>query len=56
VKSLGLDAPTGRRLKLLELVGSDEPVRWRQDQTGLHIERPARLPSADVISFRATFE
>lgn len=56
VKSLGLDAPTGRRIKTLELVGSAEPLRWRQDGAALHIEKPARLPVADVVSYRVTFE
>ena len=56
VKSLGLEAPTGRRVKTIELVGSDEPLHWQQDAASVQIERPAKLPSADVISYRVTFE
>ncbi len=56
VKALGLDAPTGKRVKAIELVGSDEILRWHQDGAAAHVERPVRLPSADVISYRVTFE
>lgn len=56
IKSLGREAPTGRPVKKVELVGSDEPLRWRQDGAALHVEQPARLPSADVVSYRITFE
>ncbi len=56
VKSLGLAAPTGRHVKEIALVGSDETVRWQQDAAALHIEKPDRLPSADVISYRVTLE
>jgi len=56
VKALGLGAPTGRRIARVELVGSAEPVRWRQDGAALYLEVPVRAPSADVVSWRVTFE
>jgi len=56
VKSLGLDAATGKRVQGIALVGSDEAVRWQQDAAALHIEQPAHLPSTDVISYRVTVE
>lgn len=56
IKSLGLGFPAGHRIKSLELVGSDEAIHWRQDAVALHIDRPSRLPAADVASYRITFE
>jgi alpha-L-fucosidase len=56
VKSLGLAAGLAPPIAAVALVGSDEPVRWRQDEDALKIEKPARLPSADVISFKVTFK
>jgi len=56
VKSLGLDAATAKKIKTVALVGSAESVRWQQDAAALHIEKPDRLPSADVISYRVVFE
>jgi alpha-L-fucosidase len=56
VKSLGLESPTGRRVKEIALVGSAESVRWQQAGVALTIEPPAVRPSADVISYRVTFE
>lgn len=56
VKSLGLDAAPGQRVRAVELVGSTEPVRWRQDGGALRLEPPAHLPAAAVISYRLTLD
>jgi alpha-L-fucosidase len=56
VKSLGLAAGLAPPIAAVALVGSDEPVRWKQDEDALKIDKPARLPSADVISFKVTFK
>jgi alpha-L-fucosidase len=54
VKSLGLASSPDQRVRTIELVGSTEPVRWRQDGAALQIEPPTHLPSAAVISYRLT--
>jgi len=54
VRALGLDAAAGQNIQAVQLVGSDEPVRWAQDGDALHVEPPSRLPSAAVISYRIT--
>lgn len=56
VESLGLAAGLAPPIAAVSLVGSNEPVRWKQDREALHIEKPARMPSADVISFKVTFQ
>jgi alpha-L-fucosidase len=56
VKSLGLAAGLAPPIAVVSLVGSNEPVRWKQDEDALRIEKPARMPSADVISFKVTFK
>ncbi len=56
VKALGLAAGLAPRVATVSLVGSSEPVRWRQEQDSLVIEVPATMPSRDVISYRITFE
>ena len=56
VKSLGLGAATGKKVKTIGLVGSDEAVHWRQDGAALVIDPPVHLPSADVISYRLDLE
>ncbi len=56
VKSLGLTAGLAPSIASVSLVGSNEPVRWKQDEDALRIEKPARMPNADVISFKVTFQ
>jgi len=56
VKSLGLGVGLAPPIAAVALVGSDELVRWRQDEDAVRIEKPARVPSADVISFKVTFK
>ena len=56
VKSLGLGVGLAPPIAAVALVGSDELVRWRQDEDAVRIEKPARAPSADVFSFKVTFK
>jgi len=55
VKSLGTNARFSHPIARVELLGSDEPLRWRQSADALTIEKPARLPDDEVNSFRVTF-
>jgi alpha-L-fucosidase len=56
VRSLGLAAGLAPPIASVSLVGSNEPVQWKQDEDALRIEKPARMPSADMISFKVTFQ
>ncbi len=56
VKSLGLKAEFSRPIAAVALVGSDATMHWIQDDSTLTIDKPERLPSDDVISFRVTFK
>jgi alpha-L-fucosidase len=56
VTSLGLSGEFARPVGRVELVGSDEQIKWRQTDEALVIEQPARLPCEDVISFRITWK
>ena len=56
VKTLGLSSEFAQPVKSVELVGSAEPVRWRQTDDALVIEKPGAFPSAEVVSFRLSLE
>ena len=56
IKALGLDAETSRPVKVVELVGSVEPVSWKQETDSLKIEKPTHVPSDNVISYRISFQ
>jgi alpha-L-fucosidase len=47
VASLGTRSPelAGRRISGVSLLGDPDPVSWRQDSQGLHVELPAHPPS-----------
>jgi hypothetical protein len=34
------------------LVGTDAPVEWTRDETGLHVELPASRPSEHAFALR----
>jgi alpha-L-fucosidase len=40
------------RITAVELIGHDGPVTWKQDQSGLVIDIPEKLPSLHAVSFR----
>ncbi|HEY0947520.1 MAG TPA: alpha-L-fucosidase [Opitutaceae bacterium] len=56
VKSLGSASEHASKIETVSLVGSDETVVWRQGADALVIEKPARMPGANVISFKLTLE
>ena len=56
VKSLGRAAEFAQPIRSISLVGSNEPVRWQQNEEELVIEKPAQFPSADVVSYQVTFQ
>lgn len=56
VNALGNASEFGQKIATISLVGSTEKVSWRQDADALVIEKPARMPSENVISYKVTFE
>ena len=39
----------------VELLGSHEPMLWKFDDDGLHIESPRSWPSEHAVAFRILF-
>jgi alpha-L-fucosidase len=44
-----------RKIARVELLGSQEPVRWKLARDGLHIESPGNWPSEHAVAFRILF-
>jgi alpha-L-fucosidase len=44
-----------RRIARVELLGSQEPVRWKLAADGLHIDSPGNWPSEHAVAFRILF-
>ncbi len=55
IKSLATGAEFARPVKSVELVGSGETIRWQQTKEGLVIEKPEKMPTEDVISFKVAW-
>jgi alpha-L-fucosidase len=56
IESLGLDAEFARPIAKIGLLGSEEPIQWRQSAGSLTIDQSARFPCAEVIGFRIQFK
>jgi alpha-L-fucosidase len=56
IRSLATGAEFARPVGSVELVGSTEPVRWQQTDEGLVIQKPAAMPSEDVVSFKIAWK
>jgi alpha-L-fucosidase len=53
IRSLATDTALGvGRITKVELVGSDRPVTWTQDGSGLSVRVPDDLPSKHAVAFR----
>ena len=44
-----------RKIASVQLLGSDEPIHWRQESDALVIGKPSHLPDAQVIAFKINF-
>ncbi|MDR1746185.1 MAG: alpha-L-fucosidase [Tannerella sp.] len=51
VKSLGLKAETGQKVKSINLLGSQEKIRWTQNDDELVIHKPSQTPSRPTVVF-----
>jgi alpha-L-fucosidase len=56
VKSLGLKSPHAKPIESIELLGSTDPMKWRQSDDALVITKPTKSPSEDAIAFRVRFK
>ncbi len=46
IKTLGkgVGSPLDKSIDSIKLLGSDEPIKWTQDENGLHLTLPAKTP------------
>jgi alpha-L-fucosidase len=56
VKTLGLSHRFTQAVKSISMLGSDEPIRWQQEDEFLSIECPNKLPCNEVITFKIAFK
>lgn len=56
IESLGLNAKPAGSIRNIELVGSNETIRWQQDSQALKIETPSKFPCENVIAFKIAFK
>jgi alpha-L-fucosidase len=52
VKSLAKGGLLKGKIRKIELLGSEERIKWRQSSDGLHIVRPATVPCNEAIVFK----
>lgn len=53
IKSLGKNSKlNSRRIVSIKMMGSDEPVKWQQDDNLLMIQKPVQLPAWKVLGFQ----
>ena len=55
VKSLGLTADLSRKIANIELLGSNEKIKWVQKEGMLVIYAPKVLPCKEAVGFKLTF-
>ena len=56
IKSFGKSDTDGRAVLDVAVLGSDELVSWRQNDAGLHLSQPQRVPNECGLVFRITCE
>ncbi|MGI6233596.1 MAG: alpha-L-fucosidase [Prevotella sp.] len=54
VKSLASGGKLKGKIKKVEMLGSTENVKWKQDKGGLHIVSPVSVPCDEAVAFRVT--
>ncbi|HBB91999.1 MAG TPA: hypothetical protein DC042_09835 [Bacteroidales bacterium] len=55
VKALALTADPAKPIKSITLMGSQEPVKWKQKADVLEITTPKTMPCGHAIGFRIEF-
>jgi alpha-L-fucosidase len=53
ILSLGKKSPINdKKVRTVTMLGSDEKINWKQTDEALIIERPAKLPDWQVVTFK----
>ena len=55
IATLGLSGGGERKVRRVELLGSDEPLQWKPADGGLIIASPSRWPSEHANAFKVVF-
>jgi len=55
IQSLGLKTETGQKISFVKLLGSNEKIRWKQNDKELIIQKPNQLPDYNTIVFEMKF-
>jgi alpha-L-fucosidase len=56
VKSLATGGEHAQPVADVTLLGSNEPITWKQSDDGLLIDKPAAFLTEDVVAFKVTFK
>ena len=56
VRALGLDAPTGQKIKSVKLLGSSAKIGWSQNGSEARLQKPATLGNLSTPVFEVQFE
>ena len=57
IKSLGINSKlTPGAVESVTMLGSDEKLSWKQEPTGLAINKPSKLPEWQVVTFKIIFK
>lgn len=56
VRALGLDAPTGQKIKSVKLLGSSAKIVWSQNSSEARLQKPASLGNLTTPVFEVQFE
>ena len=51
IQSLGLKKETGKKISSVKLLGSNEKIKWTQNDTEVVIQKPAYLPTFNTLVF-----
>ena len=55
IKTLGLSSAVAEKIKSIQLLGSNEKIKWQQNKEALVIAKPISIDSQQVPSFRIEF-
>ena len=55
IKTLGMSSAVAQKIKSIQLLGSNEKIKWQQNKEALVITKPISIDSQKVPSFRIEF-
>jgi alpha-L-fucosidase len=57
ITSLGKTSKlASKKIKTITLLGSDEKIKWKQEDDALVITKPSKLPEWQVVTFKMEFK